>query len=268
MYYKDRFNNIIENSKLKKSYELAMACLSVIIVIIIIFEYINTLSPKEIKIFDTVDNIITTVFAVDYFTRLILSKNKKEFFKHNIIDLIAIVPFNSIFQVARILKITRLARLTKIFKVFRLLRVFVLLEKFKKNLDDFFKTNNFHYAVWITFTTVIIGAVGMYLAEGRSFTDSLWWSFVTVTTVGYGDISPSTTAGRIIAAILMLVGIGFLGILTGTISTFFIKQKKEDLPSLKNETVEMIKSRLNHYEDLTNEDLDFICNLIQSLKHK
>ncbi|WP_172638615.1 hypothetical protein [Clostridium pasteurianum] len=70
---------------------------------------------------------------IDYFTRFILSKNKKEFFRHNIIDLIAIIPFNSIFQVARILKITRLARLTKIFKVFRLLRVFVLLEKFKKN---------------------------------------------------------------------------------------------------------------------------------------
>lgn len=135
-------------------------------------------------------------------------------------------------------------------------------------MDDFFKTNNFHYAVWITFTTVIIGTVGMYLAEGRSFTDSLWLSFVTVTTVGYGDISPSTTAGRIIAAILMLVGIGFLGILTGTISTFFIKQEKQELPSLKNETVEMIQSRLNHYEDLTNDDLDFICNLIQSLKHK
>ncbi|AGK97364.1 potassium channel family protein [Clostridium pasteurianum] len=268
MYYKDTFNSLIKNSKLKRSYELSMALLSIIIIIMIILEYMNTLSLKETEIMDITDNVITIVFAIDYFTRLILSKNKKEFFKHNIIDLIAIIPFNSIFQVARILKITRLARLTKIFKVFRLLRVFVLLEKFKKNMDDFFKTNNFHYAVWITFTTVIIGAVGMYLAEGRSFTDSLWWSFVTVTTVGYGDISPSTTSGRIIAAILMLVGIGFLGILTGTISTFFIKQEKEELPSLKNETIEMIKSRLNNYENLTNDDLDFICNLIQSLKHE
>lgn len=266
--YKDTFNNIIENSKLKKSYELSMAFLSIIIIIIIILEYINTLSPKETRMFDITDNIITVIFAVDYFTRLILSKNKMEFFKHNIIDLIAIIPFNSIFQVTRILRITRLARLTKIFKVFRLLRVFVLLEKFKKNMDDFFKTNNFRYALWITFTTVIIGAVGMYLAEGRSFTDSLWWSFVTVTTVGYGDISPSTTAGRIIAAVLMLVGIGFLGILTGTISTFFIKQEKGETISLKNETVNMIQSKLNNYENLSNDDLDFICNLIQSLKHK
>lgn len=268
MYYRDTFNNIIENSKLKKLYELAMAFLSIIIVIMIILEYINTLSPKEIKIFDIADNTITIIFAMDYFARLILAKNKKYFFKHNIIDLIAIIPFNSIFQVARILKITRLARLIKIFKVFRLLRIFALLEKFKKNMDNFFKTNNFHYALWITFTTVIVGAAGMYLAEGRSFTDSLWWSFVTVTTVGYGDISPSTTIGRIIAAILMLVGIGFLGILTGTISTFFIKQEKEKNISLKNETVSMIQSKLNNYENLSNDDLDFICNLIQSLKHK
>jgi len=60
----------------------------------------------------------------------------------------------------------------------------------------------------------------------ESFDDALWWSFVTATTVGYGDISPVTTPGRIIAAILMLTGIGFIGMLTGVISTFFISKKR------------------------------------------
>lgn len=54
--------------------------------------------------------------------------------------------------------------------------------------------------------------------------DALWWSFVTVTTVGYGDISPVSSFGRVIAGLLMAFGIGFIGMLTGTIATFFIKK--------------------------------------------
>ena len=66
-------------------------------------------------------------------------------------------------------------------------------------------------------TTLIcigIGGVTIHYAEGMSFSDGLWWSFVTATTVGYGDISPSTIPGRIIATVLMLVGIGLIGSLT------------------------------------------------------
>ena len=70
-------------------------------------------------------------------------------------------------------------------------------------------------------------------AEKMPFSDALWWSFVTCTTVGYGDLSPETTIGRVTAVILMMFGIGFLGMLTGSITTFFtnrIKTKSETKP--------------------------------------
>jgi voltage-gated potassium channel len=148
----------------------------------------------------------------------------------------------------------------------RLFRIVVLLGRFKKNIDKFIKTNNFHYVLWITIITVILGALGISFSENKSFTDGLWWSFVTVTTVGYGDISPITSTGRIIASILMLVGIGFIGMLTGTISTFFINKKSKKY-TYKDEIIENIKSKLDEYENLSENDINDICSVLKSLKH-
>jgi voltage-gated potassium channel len=56
----------------------------------------------------------------------------------------------------------------------------------------------------------------------------MWWAVVTVTTVGYGDIYPRTVGGRIVAMLLMLVGIGFISVLTATIASLFVKTDRED----------------------------------------
>ena len=152
-----------------------------------------------------------------------------------------------------------------LFKLVNLLRIFVLLAKFKNKMDKFLKTNNFHYVIWITILTVIVGALGFSLIENKSFSDGLWWSFVTVTTVGYGDMSPVTGAGRVLASILMLIGIGFIGMLTGTIATFFINNKVSDR-SLKGNTIEGIKNSLNDFDSLSDEDIDNIYKILKSLK--
>ena len=73
---------------------------------------------------------------------------------------------------------------------------------------------------------VLGGAFGStYFQEGQSFTDALWWAIVTLTTVGYGDISPDSTGGRLIGVVLMFFGIGVLGLFTATIAGVFVEKR-------------------------------------------
>lgn len=87
--------------------------------------------------------------------------------------------------------------------------------------------------------------------------DAVWWSFVTATTVGYGDLSPETAVGRIIASILMLVGIGLIGSLTSAITSFFLKAPTSD--ACKSEKVEMV---LTLYETLSDREKELFRNRI------
>lgn len=243
---------------LKVYYEIIMAILSISVVIVLIIDSTCQLQPSTTNLLDLIDNIILIVFAIDYFTRLYLAKDKKNFLIHNIIDLIAIIPFNSMFQAARFLRLSRLLRFTKLF------RSVALLLKFRKHIDRFIKTNNFHYVVWITLITLLIGTLGIHFKEGVTLGNALWWSFVTITTVGYGDISPTTPIGRLLAGFLMLIGIGFLSMLTGTIATFFLNRKGST--SYKNETIENVKSKLDNFEGLSIEDIDNIYKILKALK--
>ena len=70
---------------------------------------------------------------------------------------------------------------------------------------------------------------GNQLANICSLGDGIWWSFVTVTTVGYGDYFPVSNGGRILAGVLMTIGVGLFGILTSYLATIFIRQDDEQL---------------------------------------
>ena len=74
------------------------------------------------------------------------------------------------------------------------------------------------------------GAVQATIDTGdfKTFWDGVWWAVVTVTTVGYGDVYPTTVGGRIVAIVLMLTGIGFLAVLTATVSSRFVKQERSE----------------------------------------
>lgn len=263
----------IKHKNLELIYNIFMSILAFMVIIVLMLESTSKPSSKEIYVLNNFDYIIWIVFTVDYFVRLIISEDKKVFVKENIIDLIAIIPFNTIFQSFKIFKSARLFKLVKILNILRSIRALVFFLKFQKYANKFMKTNNFNYALQATVSIIFVGAIGLHLTEGRSIGDAIWWSFVTTTTVGYGDISPSTTMGRIIASILMITGIGFIGMLTSTISSYFIDKRLNNtlnnkLGDFKSKIIVDIKSKLDNFDDLSNEDIDNICNVLKALKKK
>ena len=95
-----------------------------------------------------------------------------------------------------------------------------------KKLATQIRRENLHRVAIVVLLLIFIASVAFWLIEpGHNFPDAFWWSIVTATTVGYGDISPASLGGRIVGVLLMILGIGFLGVLTATIASVFIENK-------------------------------------------
>jgi voltage-gated potassium channel len=109
----------------------------------------------------------------------------------------------------------------------------------------------FHFVVAAATSVVVAGAVGMYVVEGGtnpavdSVGDALWWAIVTATTVGYGDVSPATLEGRVIAVVLMLAGIGVIGVFTATLASLFVEHEKTDPFGELNARLDRLERKLD-----------------------
>jgi len=199
------------------------------------------------------DRGILLALTVDYLVRLFQAEDKRAFIRGNIFNLIAILPFNSALRIFRVTKIAKITRLSIIgafpLKAFRKVNIFV-------------NTNGLKNMFLLTFVAILFGSVGIMYAEGMTLGDGMWWAFVTATTVGYGDLSPSTTLGRLIAAVLMIFGIGLIGSITSTITSYFLKL---DNKTYKEETLNLIKNKLDNISNLTDEEIDLICKVLKTL---
>jgi voltage-gated potassium channel len=205
-----------------------------------------------------IDTIITIVFIVDYVLRLLISKDKRTFFTENILDLIAIIPFTSLFKIFRVFKFL------KILKFIKLVRFSAYFARLYKHIQFFFNVTGFKYMVAVCAVCILTGGMLIHFTEGMSFADGIWWAFVTATTVGYGDISPTTICGRIIASVLMIVGIGLIGSLTSTITALFFNRKSKS-DTAREEIIQTIKNQLDNFDNLTKDDIDTICNTLKHL---
>lgn len=219
----------------KKVYEIIMVILAIISILLIILDYgsiinLNAGYPALLN------NIILIIFTVDYFVRFYLAKDKKTFFKQNIFDLISIIPTSTV------LGLFRFARIARFISVLRIVRLVGLTGK----LNRLLQTNGLIYVMYTSVCILVVAASMYSVSEHKSFDNSLWWAIATSTTIGYGDISPHTFIGKLAAILLMFVGIGFVGVLTSSITNFFIQDHTSD-------RMEEVLNKLNKLEKANNE---------------
>jgi len=167
----------------------------------------------------------TLLFTVEYAIRLRISENQKKyaFSFFGLVDLIAIIPtyMSLLIPGAEFLTVIRALR---VLRVFRVLKLIEYIDGASILADALW---NARHKIFVFFSTlsilvVIIGSV-MYLVEGEnagfsSIPTSIYWAIVTLTTVGYGDISPQSTLGKALASFVMLTGYAIIAVPTGIIT--------------------------------------------------
>lgn len=260
----EKINNYIlklrKNSKVNFIYNLYIIIITFLTTFITLNNIIQKTYVTNNFLLYIIDTIALITFYVDYFGGLKYSLDKEYFKKTHKLEIIALIPFNEIIFIITLLNKNNLTIITNLLVILNFLKIFKILAVYtimKESLDDFFTTNGFFYSLFFTCFTILIGSVLIYAVEKgktiETFGDAIWWTFVTTTTVGYGDIYPSSTIGRIIACVLMLIGIGILSMLTCTISTYFLSKKFNKEKKLKKEE-NIIKDK--KLSDLNGEDLD------------
>lgn len=219
---------------------------------------------KESLYFHTV---IVILFGFEYIYKLVNSGNKKEYLKHNIVNLMSIIPYNIYFTILSLCGIGKYFTITRQIDIVLVLLVAVYLLRFNSIIKELCNKNKIIYMCILTAIIIIIGALLISIVENISLADALWWSFVTFTTVGYGDVTLYTPLGRIIGVILMIVGIGVIGVLTSTIAVMiFFGNKERNNESYKDEIIIDAVERIKNFDELKEEDLECIFKSLMALK--
>jgi voltage-gated potassium channel len=210
--------------------DLPMAILALLIVpALILEERAQSAGVRQIAL--GLNWIVWLAFCGEFVGKLAFAPSRWDFVRRSWFDLLLIV-LSPPFLVPTAMQGARAVRALRVLRMLRFVRAAAVAAIGLKEAREAFRHRRFHYVVLTTAVVVSLGAVGIFAVErgeNKSITtlgDAFWWAIVTTTTVGYGDVSPVTTEGRLIAVALMALGIGFIGVLTATITSFFLEPVK------------------------------------------
>lgn len=231
--WKQRIHEIIFESDTAagKLFDVVLLLLIFTSVILVVIESIPTMHLRFLNEFAILEWIITIIFSLEYFFRIYSVKKPKGyiFSFYGIIDLLAIVPsYLSLFLVG--------THYLMVIRAFRLLRIFRILKlsQFLKGQEVIvvaLKTSRHKIFVFLLTLMVIVTIIGsaMYVIEGpynsnfSSIPQGIYWAVTTLTTVGFGDITPITNMGKFLSTIVMILGYSIIAVPTGIISSELMK---------------------------------------------
>jgi voltage-gated potassium channel len=228
------------------SYELFILLLAILSIFNLVVIFLPGVEEDAKIVTGIIDLLLCIIFFIDFLRRLFRSQSKSNYFfrRWGWADLVSSLPFPAF----------------KIFRLFRIFRVIRLMRKFGvKNMISEVMNNRAESALYITVFLVILvlefGSMFMLFAERTSpdanitsASDAVWYTYVTITTVGYGDRYPVTNFGRIIGIGIMTVGVGLFGVLTGFLANAFLSPQKKK--AIENADANDPKVRLAHIREL------------------
>jgi voltage-gated potassium channel len=228
--------------RVRVAYDAAMIGLALLVVALLLLDDVGWIRAVNFAIWG--------VFAADYFARFALSTDKKTFVRANVVDLLAILPADQ-FRALRLLR------------VLRLVRGVTVLTRVLRDLRGIRETNGLGWVLLVAGGVISASAAAVRLLEPTidSWADAFWWATVTATTVGYGDISPESGTARVVAVVLMLVGIGTIGMLTASIATYFLGGAS----TTKSVHIEHLQEVLRRWDDLPLSDRRAAVDLLARL---
>lgn len=236
---KPRLYNIVFNSDTQagKAFDIAVMAAIVISLIVAFVETKPAVMGRFKDVLTILEYVLTFFFTIEYVLRLYCSPRPKDYALSffGIIDLLATLPlylsFIPCLSSARYFFIVRVFRLIRIFRVLKLFSFIneghLLMQSIKLSLKKIMV-----YFLFVLILVTIIGTL-MFIVEGgrpnTEFTDigtSIYWAIVTLTTVGYGDITPVTVIGRLLSSLVMILGYTIIAVPTGIVSATMIDETK------------------------------------------
>jgi voltage-gated potassium channel len=233
---KERIHEVIfeADTPMGKAFDIILLILISISVLIVMLESVPSLDMRFHDLFWVLEWVFTIIFTVEYLLRIYSVYRPWKYISsfYGVIDLLSILPtYISLFIAGtQYLLVIRGLRLMRIFRILKLGHFLKEGQVIMKAM----KASRAKITVFLTFVTIIVIIIGaiMYLIEGgknpnfSSIPRSIYWAVVTLTTVGYGDITPVTEIGQFLSAIVMILGYAIIAVPTGIVSAEFIGQEQ------------------------------------------
>lgn len=242
----------MKNTKIKLTlsriniYNWGIAFIAIFSILLIVLDYaaVINLNTTHSKWF-WINNILLAILAVDYFWKLYRAKNKKQYFKNNIFELLSILPISLVFIWVRMTEVGFLIPI----RFLRLIRLTGLMGRLRR----IFHNSGILYVVYFSLTFLLLGSIGIALTEHVSLDEAFWWAISTASTVGYSDVASKslvahTLIGKFVTLVMIFLGIGVMGILTSTITTYLISRDSHKAVKVDDNNLQIILNKLENLE--------------------
>ncbi len=210
------------------TFQFVLLIISIYVLVQLLIEEIFTLSPELVRFFFVLDTLACVLFLVDFAINVKRADSAIDYIfrKWGWVDLISSIPMVGPFRAGRAFRLMRLLRLLRAAKSSK----YIITEIFSS------KANSTLFVVGATcFVLVVLSSIVILDVENQAdsniqtIKDAVWWSIVTISTVGYGDHYPVTIPGQVLGTALIIAGVGLFGTFTAYVSSLFVKDDAGNL---------------------------------------